>query len=192
MLSDLKHMINRVLIKHPELKHHTMEEISNIEIEPKWITLARKELGVHEVAGKKTNKIIDNYHKSTGMLNWHDDIPWCGSFVNYIMKKAGYDTPKKPYRALSWLKFGKSSGYPVLGAIAVKKRRGGGHVTFVVGISNDGRYIHCLGGNQNDSVKISTYKTNAFTDFRVPFDYDFDSYHLAKYDAISTKKVKEV
>ena len=89
------------------------------------------------------------------------------------MKKAGYDKdiPKWPARAKSWLKFGKSAGRPVLGSIAVKSRKGGGHVCFVVGQDPSGDYLYCLGGNQSDAVNIKKYPKRVFLDFRIPNDY---------------------
>jgi len=138
---------------------------------PVWLDLAYKELGVHEIPGKRHNKRILQYHAVSGGFST-DEIPWCASFVNFIMLKAGYKGPKWPAAAKSWLKFGKSAGRPVLGAIAVKSRKGGGHVCFVVGRDKSGDYLYCLGGNQSDSVCIKKYPRRVFLDFRIPLDYE--------------------
>jgi len=87
------------------------------------------------------------------------------------MKEAGYTIPKHSYRALSWLNFGVKSFIPVYGAIAVKSRRGGGHVGFVVGQSNNGKYLDILGGNQSNEVRVSRYRKDVFKDFRIPTGY---------------------
>ena len=87
------------------------------------------------------------------------------------MKRAGYTIPKHAYRALSWLNFGVKSLKPIYGSIAVKERRGGGHVCFVVGGSEDGKYLDCLGGNQDNEVKVTRYRADIFKDFRIPKGY---------------------
>lgn len=138
---------------------------------PFWLKFAYEELGTKEIKGKKSNHRIEQYHSAAGGVGWKDDVPWCASFVTFIMVKAGFNAPKYPARALSWLKFGVSSHIPVLGAIAVKKRKGGGHVTFVVGKSKNGKYLYCLGGNQNDAVNIKKYPAHVFVDFRIPIGY---------------------
>ncbi len=136
---------------------------------PKWLKIAIEELGTKEILGKASNPRVEQYHAVAGLPWAKDDIPWCASFVAFCMKKSGYSLPKYPARALSWLHWGVSAHQPVLGAIAVKKRKGGGHVTFVVGM--DGDYLYCLGGNQHDAVRVSKYRRDIFIDFRVPADY---------------------
>jgi len=147
------------------------EHLANKKI-PLWLNHAYDEVGVKECRGKKcSNPRVEQYHDAIG-LGWaKDDVPWCGAYVGWAMLKAGYRLQNNPARALSWLNFGKSAHKPVLGAIAVKSRKGGGHVTFVVGISKGGDFIYCLGGNQNDAVNIRRYPTRVFRDFRIPNDY---------------------
>lgn len=133
---------------------------------PPWITVALKELGTKEIPGSGSNPRVEQYHDAVGLPWAKDDVPWCGSFVGFCLLKAGYKIPKHAYRALSWLYWGVSAHKPVLGAVAVKRRKGGGHVTFVVGM--DGDYLYCLGGNQNDAVNVRRYRKEVFVDFRVP------------------------
>jgi len=149
-----------------------------------WVDLAKKELGVKEIKGEKHNPRILEYHSVAGGFST-DEVPWCGSFVAFIMLKTGFKLPKYPARAKSWLNFGKSSVVPVYGSIAVKSRKGGGHVCFVIGQSNDGKYLFCLGGNQNDEVNIRKYPKNVFLDFRIPENY------IGKGLPIITKKIKK-
>lgn len=137
--------------------------------EPHYLTIARAELGVKEIKGKKHNRRVLKYHAVSGGFKT-DEVPWCGSFVNWVMKEAGYKTVKYPARAKSWRKFGKGTRNPYLGSVAVKSRKGGGHVCFVVGKSKNGKYLYCLGGNQGDAVSIRKYRADAFTDFRLPKD----------------------
>lgn len=139
---------------------------------PSWVQIAYKELGVKEIPGSGSNPRVEQYHDTAKGFNWKDDVPWCGSFVAFVMIKAGKGSVKNAFRAKAWQKFGKLTSTPVLGAIAVKSRKGGGHVGFVVGISSSGRSIYLLGGNQNDEVNIKKYPKNVFIAFRVPVDYE--------------------
>ena len=136
-----------------------------------YVEIAFAELGTLEWS-HGSNPEVEKYHNAVGGKGWTDSIAWCGSFVGYVLKKAGYALPQHPYRALSWLEYGKSSFIPVYGAIAVKRRKGGGHVGFVVGMSEDARYVDVLGGNQHDSVNVTRYRTSAFQEFRIPDGYD--------------------
>jgi uncharacterized protein (TIGR02594 family) len=156
---------------------------------PYWLDLAKKELGVKEIRGSKHNPRVLEYHSVSGGFST-DEVPWCASFINFIMLKAGYKGPKHPAAAKSWLNFGKTAHKPVYGAIAVKSRKGGGHVCFVVGKSNDNKYLYCLGGNQNDEVNIRKYKTNVFLDFRIPLNFE-PSEELSIYDGSFTTLNKE-
>ena len=54
--------------------------------------------------------------------------------------------------ALSYVDYGQKLEEPMVGAIATKKREGGGHVFFVS--SFDKKFIYGLGGNQHDEVSI--------------------------------------
>ena len=141
---------------------------------PKWIRLAIKEIGVKEIHGARNNPRIIEYMNATKWGKWvHDDeTPWCAGFVGWCMVNAGYidDIPDYSLGAKSWLKFGKSAGEPVFGAIAVKSRKGGGHVGFVVGA--DGDYLYILGGNQSDAVCVKRYPRSVWLDFRIPEDYE--------------------
>jgi uncharacterized protein (TIGR02594 family) len=136
---------------------------------PSWVKIAIEELGVKEAPGKRrSNPRVEQYHDTVGIPWAKDDIPWCGSFVGFVMKKAGFQLSKYPYRALDWLNWGRSVSSPAYGAVAVKKRKGGGHVTIVVGISRDKKFIYGLGGNQNNAVTIAKYPVSVFKDFRIP------------------------
>ena len=167
---------------------------------PKWMSVAKGEDGTKEDTRDKGNKKflkrysnteVEKYYTSHNS-SWTDDVPWCGSFVNWVMKKSGYkQTVSHPYRAKSWKNFGKKAKKPIYGAIAVKSRRGGGHVAFVIGQSQDGKYLYVLGGNQSDAVNIKKYKKSVWTDFRVPKDYDDSKCKLPVYKGTSTKGGKE-
>ena len=139
---------------------------------PNWVKTAMKEIGTREIHGKKHEERVIEYHSVSGGFST-DEVPWCGSFVNWVMKEHKYDTVSYPARAKSWLNFGKSSDGPIVGSVAVKERNGGGHVCFVVGKNMEGD-LYCLGGNQNDEVNIKLYKKDVFLDFRIPSNYNME------------------
>jgi uncharacterized protein (TIGR02594 family) len=135
-------------------------------IEPKWLPIARSYYGIREIKGPKTNPVISGWLK---MLNaWYsdDESPWCGVFVGAVFHKLGYKIPKLYMRAKAWLDWGQQ--VPVcVGAVGVKSRVGGGHVTFIVGRTKEGKLVG-LGGNQGDAVSYATFDPKVFEGFRYP------------------------
>ncbi|MFA7029996.1 MAG: TIGR02594 family protein [Candidatus Cloacimonadaceae bacterium] len=160
------------LIVDGDLGNLTKQAIDNLKI-PLHLKIALKEVGTREIVGEKDNPRVKEYHTSVGGIGWKDEIAWCGSVMGWIMLKAKYITkrieyspPTYAYRALSWVKFGKSVN-PCIGAVCVKSRKGGGHVTLLVGQLRDGRLL-CAGGNQNNEFNIGIYRVSDFLDFRLP------------------------
>jgi uncharacterized protein (TIGR02594 family) len=145
---------------------------------PEWIRLAVGEIGVKEIKGPKHNKRVIQYMNATKWGKWvkDDETPWCAGFVGWCMVESGYidDIPDYSLGAVSWLNFGKSAHRPVFGAIAVKKRKGGGHVGFVVGRNKKRGTLFILGGNQSDAVCVKEYPERVWIDFRIPEDYEPD------------------
>lgn len=137
---------------------------------PEYLKLAMKEIGTKEVPGSGDNPRVLEYHAVSGGYS-EDAVPWCGSFVNWVMKMDGHGTVQIPARAKSWLEFGMTVGEPIVGCVAVKSRSGGGHVGFVVTVDKYKNELYLLGGNQNDEVNIKKYKISTFMDFRIPFTY---------------------
>lgn len=134
-----------------------------------WIAEARRYIGQREVKGIKHNPFIVGIWSSIGASWFRDDeTPWCAGFVAYCLKVGGKPILKPAVvgRALAWLNYGVAIGRPAYGCLAVKSRQGGGHVGFVVGRTVGG-HILILGGNQDDSVKISAYNPDVFS-FRWP------------------------
>ena len=187
-INAIKSVNNKTL--HEEIEKVFSGKVTKGKTKFEWVDFAIEELGVKEVQGKGNNPRVLQYHAVSGGFS-EDSVPWCASFVNFIMIKAGYKGPKYPARAKSWLKFGKSSIKPVLGSIAVKSRKGGGHVAFVLGEDKSGEYVYCLGGNQSDAVNVKKYKKSAFLDFRVPTDIDLSGIGLPLYKGTSSLAGKE-
>lgn len=168
--------------------NQTAAAIDNLEVQD-WVKIAMKEVGTQEIFGVRHNDRVLEYHSVSGGYS-EDEVPWCGSFVNWVFHKYGIqDTVNIPARAKSWLDFGASSIIPIVGAVGVKWRKGGGHVCFIIGKNKDGD-LYCLGGNQNDEVNIRLYPKDAFIDFRVPIH--FSRNHLPVYALNVNNSNKEV
>ena len=136
---------------------------------PIWVAIAEAEQGTDEIGGSKHNPQIIAYHATTGGFKT-DEVHWCSSFVNWVMTKAGY-TGTGSATAISWAKWGKKLDKPAYGAIAVFSYGGGkGHVGFIVG--KRGEKLLILGGNQSDTVKVSSFGTSQIIAYVVPPDYN--------------------
>lgn len=144
-----------------------------------WVAEARLWIGTAEIKGVKHNPKIVGIWPAIG-ITWFDSelTPWCAGALTLWLKRGrdralrlglpiALPTPAKPAAALSYLEYGSRLAKPAYGAIAVKKRKGGGHVGIVVGQYADGR-LGILGGNQDDQVKVSPYRAEDFETFRWP------------------------
>ena len=111
-------------------------------------------------------KEMGNFPSAAKSWYFEDETPWCGLFVGYCLGKGGRAVIKDWYRAKAWANVGLTKlDKPAYGCIAVKSRKGGGHVFFVVGKDKQGRILG-LGGNQGNAVSI------------VPFNAaDIDGYY---------------
>ena len=140
-----------------------------------WLDIAKAELGIHEDAlpGQHAPRILE-YHKTTTLKATTDETPWCSSFVNWVMTKAGRKGTNSA-AARSWLDWGATLTTPVEGAVAVIKKKtvgsdsatgstSGFHVAFYISLS--ATHIRLLGGNQSDQVKYSNFALSAYDDWR--------------------------
>jgi len=147
----------------------TPDQQQSATAEPPWLAIARAEIGVKEIVGKKHNPRVLEYLGATRGRWSTDETPWCSGFVNWVMGQAGYGNTGSA-TALSWLTWGKKVGNPVVGAIGVISHGGGkGHVGFVVG--KQGNNLLLLGGNQRNAVLISVCPVSKFSAFVLPTDY---------------------
>jgi len=129
--------------------------------EPRWLEIARQEVGVAETPGPKSTPRILTYWKE-GMPGWKyegDETPWCSVFVNWAMARAGIPGTGSP-GARSWLTWGVSVE-PRIGAVTVVHARprrnrlttgSGYHVALWMGQTD--KWFTLLGGNQSNSVKV--------------------------------------
>lgn len=123
-----------------------------------WMKIARGEMGVSEATH---NSRIASYHKTTG-LNAGGGTPWCSSFVNAVMEKAGYKGTDSA-ASVSWKTWGQgvSLNNARQGDIVVFDKDNNNsdatHVGFIQSIDLKRGIIMVLGGNQSNQVKVSQY-----------------------------------
>lgn len=159
----------KVIPIRPEPK---IEDVSPIKLSPidktPWITLAKREIGVTEVPGERSNARIEEYHKAVGLFV-HDDVPWCSAFVGWCLERSGYKSTKNAL-ARSYLKWGFPMERPEYGCVVVFWRKtpqsASGHVGFF--LADMGDMILVLGGNQNDKVCEKYYPASQVLAYRWP------------------------
>lgn len=141
-----------------------------------WIENAKKHLGLHETKGAMHHPTIikwleemGKYPKANKAFYKDDETPWCGTFVGAMLGQAGRFVVPDWYRAKAWAdeRYLTKLSKPCYGCLGVKTRKGGGHVTFILGKDAQG-YLMCIGGNQADSVCIVRYKESDFDSFWFP------------------------
>lgn len=133
-----------------------------------WLAHAIGELGETEVSGDQDNPRIVEYHSSTGLSADDDETPWCAAFVSWCLEQAGIQSMRSA-RARDYLEFGEILKEPQIGCIVVLSRKGGGHVGFYWGKSQNGK-INLLGGNQGNAVTIAPYDASRVVGYRWPKD----------------------
>lgn len=141
--------------------------------EPIWVIEARSHIGKKEVAGKGNSAWVLSLWETVPWI-WstvaHKDdslLAWCGAFMRLVVTQCGISPPKKWWSASSWAAWGTPLKTPVLGCFGVMKRKGGAHITLIIGKNNAGMLIG-LGGNQGDMVKLSAFKPELFNAFVYP------------------------
>lgn len=129
-----------------------------------WMTIAEGELGTAEVAGKSHNQRIIQYHATTSLAARSDETPWCSSFVNWVMRQAGFVGTNSALAA-SWLSWGVATTGRHGSVCIIKKKNAdsdtatGSSTGFHVGllVEQTPSRVRLLGGNQGDSVKLSNF-----------------------------------
>jgi uncharacterized protein (TIGR02594 family) len=135
--------------------------------EPKWLTEARKHIGLTEVKGAAHNAEILKMWKDIKRAGIKDDeTPWCAAFVGSMLERSGVRSTRFE-SAKSYLQWGYALTEPLLGCIVVFSRDGGGHVGFLVGYDEKGNLL-ILGGNQSDGVNIRSFPVKRATGYRYP------------------------
>jgi uncharacterized protein (TIGR02594 family) len=134
-----------------------------------WMSIAEAELGTAELPGVAHNQRIIAYHAATSLAAQTDEVPWCASFINWVMREAGFAGTNSAL-ANSWSRWGMACTAK-FGAITVIKRKNatsdaatgsstGFHVGFLV--EKTATRVRLLGGNQGDMVKLSNFSLSGY------------------------------
>ncbi len=142
------------------------EEVPAAGAEFPWMPIARGELGVQE----GHNLRITEYFTTTTLGAQPDSVPWCSAFANFCIRRSGVAGTNSAL-ARSWLKWGEDADDFAPGCIVVLSRGDPtkGHVGFYVGRDGADR-IQLLGGNQHDSVNISSFDVRTVLAKKIPVD----------------------
>jgi uncharacterized protein (TIGR02594 family) len=127
---------------------------------------------VSRYPNKKNNPQIIEFFHDIGFKSIHDDdISWCAAFVNYCLKKNGYNYSHS-LLAKDWLKTGIEIKNPLPGDVVVfwrgKKNGWQGHVAFYVREDKLNHLIYAYGGNQDGSVCLKPFPKSQVVSYRRP------------------------
>ncbi len=129
--------------------------------------IAQRFVGTEELPGHNMNQpMIMAWLTLDQAWPTDDEVPWCAGFIGWCHWLADKERTRS-LRARSWLTIGihmaLEGAQP--GDVAIMNRAGAphdptlidapGHVGFYVG--HDDTFVHILGGNQSNQVKVSPY-----------------------------------
>lgn len=140
-----------------------------------WLEIARKDSGVVAIKGATHEDRVIEYHATTSKDS-ADEVPWCSSFVNWVLKQSNMKGTNSPGSA-TWVanKWGKDFE-EAYGTIYVLWHNDGtgGHVGFVIGRNVDQVKYVLFGGNQHNSVDYSSFPNGKDTHSgtRAPSSYE--------------------
>jgi uncharacterized protein (TIGR02594 family) len=135
-----------------------------------WMDLARADLGVAEIAGKKDNPLIMQWYVDVGHSDVeHDETPNCAAFVGSKLKRSGM-AYLETLLARDYLKCGTPVDEPQPGDIVVFWRNSPssweGHVAFVDSVT--AKTVRALGANQGNKVSLANFPRSQVLGFRRP------------------------
>jgi len=133
--------------------------------------IAQRFVGTKEISGSLDNPQLMAMLRLDNNWPENDEVPWCSAFANYVTWLLRLPRSKS-LLARSWLNVGKEisldQAQPGFDVIILKRGSGNqpgpenttasGHVGFYAGQS--GAFVQLLGGNQADSVKVSSYSVD--------------------------------
>lgn len=162
--------------------------------EPKWLALARSELGTKELVGKGSNPKVLSYYAESGHAGVEDDATaWCAAFTGAMLARSGMPNTGS-LAARSYETYGAKLDQPKVGCIGVMTRGNPkgwqGHVGFVVGFDDD--RITMLGGNQSDKVCIESFPRAKFIAFRWPIEPSVKELAKVSRSVNQLKKAKDI
>lgn len=139
--------------------------------EPRWLQLAREQLGVREIAGAEHNAEILSWWETIKLRIRDDETPYCAAFVGAMLERAGVASTRSA-AARSYVKWGARLTFPVVGCVVIFSRppsTWSGHVGFVVGTDKSDNIV-TLGANQSNTVSIAPFKRDRVLGYRWPLE----------------------
>lgn len=138
------------------------------------LRIARAELGTKELIGGNNPRIVEYHTKATQTGNFkHQSIPWCASFVCWVLDKAGLAHTNNAL-AISYAKWGvpvSGIAKALPGDVIVRTRgKGLNHVHFLDAPYTGGSTYKGIGGNQSDAVTTSSYSVAGIKHIRRAVD----------------------
>lgn len=130
-----------------------------------FLLCALGEYGEREISGELHNHRIVEYHRTTSLKATTDEVPWCSSFVNWVVQRCRTEGTNSA-AAISWMEWGVELLKPCMGCIAVFRRKGGNHVGFFIRERNGQILIY--GGNQGDETSFRWYSKADLLGYRLP------------------------
>ena len=117
------------------------------------------------------NPLIVLLYAATKTKPSGDVTAWCAAFISWCIERVGFTSmhsaSSQDYRKFGtevWKKGMSLPGGAQPGDLCVFTRKSdpsSGHVTFFRSTANNLQGASCLGGNQADSIKVSTFPINA-------------------------------
>lgn len=135
-----------------------------------WMDWMRANIGEHEIAGSKHNPFIVSMFKYTTYKTDSDETPWCAACVCTALEENGCKSTRDA-SAISYAHYGLPCDLVPGCIVVIRRADGGNHVTFCDHVI-DGKSFAGLGGNQSDSIKISTYARSKIIATRWPIKKD--------------------
>jgi uncharacterized protein (TIGR02594 family) len=140
-----------------------------VDGEPRWLAVARGELGVAAWPEGQCNPRIAAYHTGTNIAGYDDKASWCSTFVHWCFARVGIGGTGSAL-ARSWLDWGDALDTPRSGCITVLWRESPdgwkGHVGFY--LRHDAQQVWLLGGNQREAVCANAYPIECLLAYRWP------------------------
>ncbi|CAH1653592.1 TIGR02594 family protein [Chelatococcus asaccharovorans] len=135
------------------------------------MTLARSHVGMREIPGPTHNQAIVDWWQDMGAPFRDDETPWCGAFMDHILRSSGEETVETGQVARKWLNLPVTLDEPAVGCVVVLWRESPtswkGHAGFLVGKTETGDLL-LLGGNQHDAVTVEAFPASRVLGYRWP------------------------
>jgi uncharacterized protein (TIGR02594 family) len=116
-------------------------------------------------SGFNSSSLVSEARKYLGTNPTGRRSLWCGAFMDMVLKRTGHAGGGN--LASAYARYGARVSGPQVGAIAVMRRGGGGHVGVVAGVDPNGNPI-IISGNHNNTVAESVYPRGRIVAYVLP------------------------